>query len=186
MKQVHFKFKMWGGKRRGAGAKRRGARRRVRHERREKLNRHCPVHVTLRMCEGVENRRADVLEVLKRCFERAEKEWFRVGHYSLQGDHMHLIVEADDARALARGMQGLNVRMARGINRVLKRKGKVFADRYHAVVLRSPRQTASAVRYVLRNREHHLKIALPSSWRDPYAAAVAVPKSWLLARAVSR
>ena len=32
----------------------------------------------------------------------------RIIHYSIQGNHLHLIVEAEDPRALSRAMQGFN------------------------------------------------------------------------------
>ena len=63
--------------------------------------------------------------------------------------------EAEGTIGLSRGMQGLNVRMAIAINRLMGRRGKVFADRYHSVVLRTPTQTANALHYVLNNRQHH-------------------------------
>jgi hypothetical protein len=47
-------------------------------------------------------------------------------------DAIHLVVEANDKLALARGMQGFQVSAARGINRAAKRSGRVFADRYRA------------------------------------------------------
>src|SRR5712664_3471991 len=52
-------------------------------------------------------------------------------------------------------MKGLEVRMARALNKVMGRKGPVFADRYHAHLLASPRQAANAVRYVLENWKVH-------------------------------
>ena len=80
---------------------------------------------------------------------------FRLVHYSVQGDHMHLLVEAVDRVALSRAMQGLLVRIARGLNRLWKRKGQVFDDRYHDHVLRSPREVRNALAYVLNNARHH-------------------------------
>jgi hypothetical protein len=76
----------------------------------------------------------------RRCFSRIAKSFsrgrdrfgFRIVHFSVQGNHLHLVVEADDERALARGMQGLGVRIAKALNRLMARKGAVFADHYHA------------------------------------------------------
>jgi REP element-mobilizing transposase RayT len=44
---------------------------------------------------------------------------FRVIEYSVQSNHVHAIVEANDERSLSRGMNGLATRVARGFNRVL-------------------------------------------------------------------
>jgi len=42
------------------------------------------------------------------------------------------------------------------VNRVMgRRKGRVVADRYHARVLRTPREVRNALRYVLLNARRH-------------------------------
>jgi hypothetical protein len=68
---------------------------------------------------------------------------------------LHLLVEASDRRALSRGMQGLSIRVARATNGELGRKGRVFADRYHARALTTPRAVRFALRYVLLNVHKH-------------------------------
>ena len=40
------------------------------------------------------------------------REDFRIVHYSIQNDHLHMLVEADDARALTNGMKSFVVRVA--------------------------------------------------------------------------
>jgi hypothetical protein len=95
---------------------------------------------------------------------------FRLVHYSVQENHAHLVCEADDARALSRGMQGLAIRVARSVNRALGRKGKVFAERYHSRSLESPREVRNAVVYVLNNvRKHEAGRLVPRSY----------PRRWL-------
>jgi REP element-mobilizing transposase RayT len=94
--------------------------------------------------------------------------------YSVQANHLHLIVEAEDEQALARGMKGLKVRLARKINALVGRKGTVFADRYHARILSSPRAVKNALAYCLNNaRKHALqrKKRLPARWVDPFSTA---------------
>jgi hypothetical protein len=75
--------------------------------------------------------------------------------FSVQTNHIHLICEAEDKRALSRGMQGLAIRIARRMNRLAERRGKFFADRYHASILKSPTQVRRALVYVLHNAAHH-------------------------------
>jgi REP element-mobilizing transposase RayT len=96
-----------------------------------------------------------------------------VTHYSVQRDHVHLMVEASDASTLSRGMQGLAVRIARGVNRAMNRKGAVFADRFHDRVLRSPRQVRNALAYVLCNARKHGLAPNRSGWLDPHSSAAA-------------
>ena len=116
----------------------------------------------------------------------------RVVHYSIQGNHVHLIVEAADAATLSRGMQGLGIRIARALNAVAERAGGVLADRYHARAHATPRDVANAVRYVLGNYRHHAREWVPTQWEDELssarflrvapddAAPVVEPKTWLL------
>jgi REP element-mobilizing transposase RayT len=80
---------------------------------------------------------------------------FRLVHYSVQSNHLHFVVEAKDQRALSRGMQGLLIRVAKALNRAWSRAGSVFADRYHARVLRTPREVRNTLRYVLQNARRH-------------------------------
>ena len=84
-----------------------------------------------------------------------ERVGFRLVHFSVQSNHLHLIVEGDDRTSLSRGLQGLAVRMARALNRLWKRFGSVFADRFHDRILRSPTEVWSALRYVLCNARKH-------------------------------
>ena len=97
----------------------------------------------------------------------------RVTQYSVQRDHVHLIVEASDKLSLSRGMQGLAVRLARGVNRAMNRKGAVFADRFHDRVLRSPRQVRNALAYVLCNARKHDLAPSRNGWLDPHSSAAA-------------
>jgi hypothetical protein len=122
---------------------------------------------------------------LKHAFQAVNaRNGFRVVHFSLQGNHVHFLVEAEGRTELSRGMQGLNVRMATALNRLMQRRGKVLADRYHAVILKTPTQTAHALHYVLNNRQHHAPGLYSADWRDPFASANAplvAPGTWLLA-----
>ncbi len=81
---------------------------------------------------------------------------FRLVHYSLQGNHAHLIVEAQDREAIGRGMKAIGARLALAVNRVTGHAGRVLADRYHLRLLRTPREVRNALRYVLLNARHHV------------------------------
>jgi len=76
-------------------------------------------------------------------------------YFSVQSNHVHAVVEADDIESLTRGMQGLGVSMAKRINRVRERRGRVFDDRFFGRPLKTPREVANAVNYVLRNDQIH-------------------------------
>ncbi len=86
----------------------------------------------------------------------------RVVHFSVQGDHVHLLVEAEDRERLRSGMEGLATRLARAINTALRRRGKVWADRHHRRELTKPREVRNALAYVLLNhRKHGIRVAAP-------------------------
>jgi hypothetical protein len=94
---------------------------------------------------------------LERSFAAAcERGRFRLAHYSIQHDHVHLIVEAAGRHALACGMKSIAARVARAVNRVFGRRGAVLADRYHRHTLRTPREVRNAIAYVLLNARRHL------------------------------
>jgi REP element-mobilizing transposase RayT len=165
-----------GGARPGAGRKRRGPRPRVSHRTRPRLGAGSPVHVTLRLIAGLPSLRdSRTYAALKECLAAGRlKRGFRLVEHSIQTNHIHLIVEADAAARLSRGIQGLAVRLARRLNRLLGRRGKVFDDRYHGNPLRAPRQVRAALLYVLNNRRRHAAqggLRLPSGWLDPFSSA---------------
>jgi putative transposase len=108
----------------------------------------------------------------------SEKFGFCVVHYSVMGNHVHLIVEADDRHSLGRGMKGLGVRIAKSLNRLMESRGKVLLDRYHAHILRTPTEVKRARHYLLTNAQHHYEHTGPDrfSSREPLFE----PQTWLL------
>jgi len=116
------------------------------------------VHVTLRVKANLPSLREGrfVREFRRSLAEACERGSFRVAHYSLQGDHAHLIVEARGKEALACGMKSIAARLARALNRVAGRSGGVLDGRYHHRSLRSPREVRRALAYVLLNARRHL------------------------------
>jgi putative transposase len=152
-----LEFKTWGGARAGAGRPPKGTSAGVSHLRRPSLSQHHPLHITLRLTSGLPSLRTQALFVaVRRALAQGQQRFgFRLAHFSVQSNHLHLIAEASDRRALSRGVQGLSVRVARAVNARLERKGRLFADRYHARALTSPRTVRYALRYVLLNARRH-------------------------------
>jgi REP element-mobilizing transposase RayT len=133
-----------------------------------------PVHVVLRVTREVGNLRTRhayraIRAAIGTCAARTD---YRVVHASIQSNHLHLLVEADDKHALTRGMQGFAISAAKRLNRELRRKrGDVFPFRYHATPIASPTQARNAIAYILNNwRRHRADARAP--WRiDPYSSA---------------
>ena len=112
--------------------------------------------------------------VIVGAIRRAQRDAFRIVEYSIQSNHLHFVLEADDAGALASGMRSLTCRVARGLNKLWSRRGAVFPRRFHDRVLRSLRQVRNALRYVLNNYLKHGHV--PATVRgaavvDPYSSA---------------
>jgi len=169
---------------------------RVAHDRRPEHDSAHPIHLTVRLRDGLPNLRRDATRiVVTRAFAAGRERFgFRLTEFSMQSNHVHLIAEANDHVGLSRGMQGLLVRVARALNRLWRRRGPVFADRYHARHLRSPREVRAALVYVLLNARHHglrssgVDLYSSGRWFDGWSrkavfasrSAVAAARTWLL------
>jgi len=166
-----------GGAREGAGRPRKAGRRRVVHRKREGFSSARPLHVTIRVVDEVGVlRKRKRYQVLHEVFCQTARKGFRICHYSVQDDHIHLIVEASNRAAMSSGMRSVNVRIGKGMNRKLGRdSGTVIADRYHEEHLGSPRQVRNTLAYVLNNLRKHVMTEMGTTcewdWVDPCSSA---------------
>ena len=194
----------WGGRREGAGRKVSASRPRttIAHRARPFHDGHLPVLVTWKVLPGLPSLRwLPAAGAIGRAIRRTtgrharRRTSFRIVHFSLQSDHLHLLVEAGSKTTLARGLVGLAVAIARAFNTIAKRTGQVFKERYHARALSSPREVRNAIVYVLQNHLHHRPsrgLVDPCSsarwftgWKQPLPVPTtppptAPPLTWLL------
>jgi REP element-mobilizing transposase RayT len=193
--QTEIHFRTWGGARKRAGRRQVNARKSQPHRKRAHHHSENAVHVTLRVAADVTRLRTRkayqaIRKAMQVVLDRAD---FRIVHISIQGNHLHLIVEAEHEIALAKGMQAFQISAARRLNAAMtkqrgrRRTGNVFVDRYHAEFIDSPRQARHCLSYVLNNwrkhGEHHASAA--RAWRiDPFSSAISfrgwpnVPLHW--------
>ena len=174
-----------GGRRRGAGRKPNGLRAGENHDARPDFKRHHALHIVMRVAPAVGSlRRRKLYQAMRYAtISAALRERIRIVHISLQKTHVHLLVEAENKKALARGMQGFTISAARHINTALgdgaqRRRGKVFVDRYHLKVITSPTQAHHTIRYILCNWRHHGedREGLLSTWLvDPFSTGILFP-----------
>jgi putative transposase len=179
----------WGGARPGAGRPRLKKRKSIAHRARPPVSRHKPHHVTVRVTKGTWNLRS------QHCFRPiaeamrlgAVRKHLRIVHFSVQHNHIHLIVEANSRRAMSNGLRVLFARVARGLNDVMQATGTRLADRYHEHILETPSETRNALLYVIGNRGVHLlrRGKRPSDDFDPFSSLVRdeiiqPPECWLL------
>jgi hypothetical protein len=176
----------WGGRRKGAGRPRKKGKRNVEHRIRPPVAHRFPVHVSIRLEEGVRNlRKLPCLRVIEKAFNGARGRFgLRLNHFTVQSNHLHLIVETTDRVALGRGIKGLNVRIAKGLNRLMGRHGKVVGDRYHAHILKTPAEVRNAVHYVVGNLKKHTgRASIDAYCSLSRPDLVVAPRTWLLVHA---
>jgi len=180
--QQPFVFRTWGGKRKGAGRKQVNERKSQPHRIRREVGSNQCVLVTLRVAQPVRRmRRRDAYRAIRRAMLVVlARTDFRIVHLSIQANHVHLVVEAESRRALARGMQAFQISAARRLNQVdidgkgRTRSGSVFPDRYHSEVVTTPTHARHALSYVLNNWRKHKEDRVPATkaWvLDPYSTA---------------
>jgi putative transposase len=156
------------------------------------------VHVTLRRAKGLPSLRSEALhQQLREAIRATRRDDFRIVHYSVQADHVHMIVEAENRVALGAGMKSFKVRATRRMNtRVLRRRGPVWGDRYHRRDLPSPSEVRNALVYVINNHYKHdepegglIDTCSSGAWfdgwtyvlaRPPDPSPTAAPQTWLL------
>jgi len=194
--QQELAFRKCGGTRPGAGRKPSRQGKRESHAPRTSFSKHHPLHVVLRVVAGLGTlRKRDCYQAVRRAsFVVLGRPDFRLCHISIQGTHVHLLVEADDKDALTRGMRSFEISAARRLNRAIyrrsgvRRKGRVFADRYHREVIDNPRQARNSLAYVLNNWRKHGENTRgrAQAWTlDPYSTAMAFtgwaeqPRAWI-------
>jgi REP element-mobilizing transposase RayT len=172
----------WGGARAGAGRKPLKFRIGPPHRRRPEHELRHPLHVTLRTLPMATSLRSELLfPRLSRALGASTRDGFRILHFSVQSDHLHLMAEADTQEQMSRGMQGLAVRCAKTINLAAGRRGTVWRGRYHLHALTTPREVRTAIVYVLLNFRKHLQAGPgidPCSsgpWFDGWAHRISPP-----------
>ncbi|MBL8724096.1 MAG: transposase [Planctomycetes bacterium] len=211
IQQAELPFRQRGGARPGAGRKPKGLLPGVAHTPRANLPARHPVHVTVKLRQGLPKlrqprERALLLAAFAKAKQRAGRtgKTFRLTHFAILNDHLHLIAEAQDRQALARAVQGLLIRIARALNKLWQRHGSLFVDRYHDRALTTPRAVRNALCYVLANGKKHaaegravtvpqaIDVYTSAPWFDGFVERitvrgiaglplpVATPRTWLL------
>ena len=172
----------WGGRRAGAGRKPKANPGYVRHHRRAKHAKSRPVHITMRARRGLPSFRAQrILQMMTKILrnqtelgkvKRKYTDVFRVLHFSIQDNHVHVMVEADDARALRSGVSGLVIAFARQLAKLFGRKKlKVWAERFHSREVGSPQDVVNTLNYIFQNYKKHGAVTYGHGIVDRFSSA---------------
>jgi REP element-mobilizing transposase RayT len=155
----------------------------------------------MRRAPGLPSLRSERLHnLLREAIRQTRREGFRIIHYSVQADHVHLVIEAHDGTILTNGMRSFAVRVAMRVNGQIfrRRAGRVWGDRYHTEELSSPQEVRNTLVYVLKNHAKHghhdvgpVDPLSSGPWWDgwmqvfdppPEPSVVEAPTTWLLRR----
>ncbi len=133
------------------------------------------MHITLRRRPDVPSLRQELVRDLVVALVRQKRDGsFQIVHFSIQRDHVHLVAEGDDASAVRRGMSRFAIAFAKRLNLLLRRKrGKVWADRYHRRDVRTSSEMRTVLRYVFGNAKKHGLIPRDARELDPFSSAMA-------------
>ena len=142
--------------------------------------------MTLRVRKGFASLRTRTfVRLLSASFRQAcERGNARLVPFSIQRDHLHLILEAEGKQALGTAMKSIAARVARCVNRVFRRAGPVLLGRYHVRALRTPRERGAGPPVQIDEASsgawfNGWSVPLqPLSSREP--PPVASPRTWLL------
>jgi len=132
-----------------------------------------PLHINIKLIKGLPTLRAkNKFKLIKRAILNARVRGLRIIHFSIQSTHIHLLIESENKRELGRGMQSFCISLARSLNGFLKRQGKVFVERYHLHILKTPTEVRNALRYIFMNFAKHTRT--PHRF-DAYSTLVCFP-----------
>ncbi|MBC7430062.1 MAG: transposase [Bacteriovorax sp.] len=138
----------------------------IRHIRRDRITKPTSMHLTIKVREykaDIKSKR--ILRALHHAIIRARLKKLKVIHYTLEYNHVHLLVEASDHKVMHRGMQALGISLSKSINKIKCLKGTVYKHRYHLKRLTSTQQLKNVLHYIFNNGIHHKRT---SSILDPY------------------
>lgn len=128
----------------------------IRHLARPHLKKPSSLHLTIKIKKiKADIKNKSILSILKRAILNARKKGLRVLHYSLEYDHVHLLIEAENNTILGKGMQAFGVTLSKAINRVRKLKGGVYKHRYHFRQISSARELKNVMNYIFSNGMKH-------------------------------
>ena len=142
----------------------------IRHVKRPKISKLTALHLTIK----VRSNKADIksksiLKALHHAIKRARLKKLKIIHYTLEYNHLHVLVECHNNKILHQGMQAFGISLSKAINRIKRLKGAVYKHRYHFRKCTSRRDYKNVLHYIFANGVKHKRT---SSYIDPYNSFV--------------
>jgi REP element-mobilizing transposase RayT len=166
----------------GAGRKPISAAKRkyIPHRHRSEIPSGKPVHVTIKLNHGVVGtlRNKILFKRIQRAITLARRKGIRLVHFTVQKDHIHLMIESENKIQLARSMQSLKISLAKSLLFLTQNKiAKVFKDRYHVHILKTLKEIKNTKLYILGNASKHGVI---KDKFDTFSSVIKAPEiAWL-------
>lgn len=128
----------------------------IRHIARDEIKRLTALHLTIKIKKDKSSlRNKQVLKILHSSIKKARRLGLRILHYTLEYDHVHFLVEADNNEILGKGMQSFGISFSKGINKMKALKGQVFKNRYHFRKLKTSAEIKNVINYIMGNSIKH-------------------------------
>ncbi|MEI8348179.1 MAG: transposase [Pseudomonadota bacterium] len=143
----------------------------VPHRLREEIPKKKPVHVVWHLNPHVPPcRRKNILLIFKKAVLKGRLMGLKVIHFSLMNNHLHLLIETENKKALAKALQSFAISFTKRLKNFngLK-KTPIFKERYFCHILKSLREVKHAIHYILMNGK---KAGLSRYDIDPYSSAI--------------
>jgi REP element-mobilizing transposase RayT len=128
----------------------------IRHISREDIKKPTSLHLTIKVRENkADIKNKQILKALHHSIKRARMKRLKIVHYTLEYNHIHLLVEAEIKQLVHQGMQAFGISLAKKINTIKRLKGTVYKHRYHLRKINSPRDLKNVLHYIFNNGIHH-------------------------------
>jgi REP element-mobilizing transposase RayT len=127
------------------------------HRERETIPKKTPVHVTIKINKHIVHtlRNKIIFQKISRAITKARNKGIRLVHFTIQRDHVHMLIEAENKNQLGKAMQALGISFSKSLKSLTKTKLKIFKDRYHVHILKTLKEVRNAKSYILGNAIKH-------------------------------
>lgn len=115
--------------------------------------------------EWVFNEREDFEKYLEICRRYKEKFGFKLYHWILMSNHIHLVMETAEESSISKIMQGMNLAYTIWFNKKTGKVGHLWQDRFKSALVERDNYLLECGRYVERNPLRARLVKDPKEYR---------------------